>query len=98
MPSILPLFAEGKIKESSVDFLLEYKSILKSLPDIIFPLDEYINSLNKDQQLIWLTIIPVLASHRGEEELTTVLMRKSINWMISRIDRHIYMEEQKKGA
>ncbi len=97
-PSILPLFAEGRIKQNSLDFLIGYKKILISLPNIIFPIEAYLNSLNKDQQLVWLTIIPVLASHRGDTELSTKLMNTTINWMISRIDRHIYMEEQKKGA
>lgn len=97
-PEILPLFAEGRIKQNSIDFLIGYKQVLLSLPNIIFPIEAYINSLNKDQQLVWLTIIPVLASNRGEEELSTKLMNSTINWMISRIDRHIYMEEQKKGA
>lgn len=97
-PGIYSLFAEGRINQSSLDFLHDYKEILQSLPDIIFPIEVYINSLNREQQLVWLTIIPVLASHRGEEELSNKLMNKTIDWMISRIDRHIYMEEQKKGA
>ena len=95
---ILPLFAEGKNKQNSHDFLIEYKQILRSLPTIIFPLEEYIKKLNKNQQLVWLTIIPVLASLRGDNDLTEELMNKTTDWMVSRIDRHIFMEEQKKGA
>lgn len=96
--NILSLFAEGRITVGSNKFLQEYRKNLQSLPDIIFPIEAYINSLNKKQRLVWLTIIPVLANHRGEKELSNKLMNKTITWMISRIDRHIYMEEQKKGA
>ncbi|MGL1892554.1 MAG: DUF115 domain-containing protein [Spirochaetaceae bacterium] len=96
--TIISLFTEGKTKQNSLDFLMTYKNTLESLPDIMFPIEAYINSLSKEQQLVWLTIIPVLANLRGEEELTTKLMNRTISWMISRIDRHIYMEEQKKGA
>lgn len=95
---ILPIFSEGKIIQNSLDFLWNYKKILQSLPQIYFPTEAYINSLTREQRVVWLTIIPVLACKRGDRELTEKLMSKTINWMISRIDRHIYMEEQKKGA
>lgn len=97
-PDILPLFTEGKNRQSSLDFLIGYKKQLMSLPDMIFPIEAFLNSLTKEQQLVWLTIIPVLANLRGDNELSPKLMKKTISWMISRINRHINMEEQKKGA
>lgn len=97
-PGLLALFAQGKQNISSTEFLLRYKETLLSLPEIFYPIEAYINCLSKEQQHVWLTIIPVLASYRGQEELTNKLIKKTINWMILRIDRLIYMEEQKKGA
>ena len=96
--SILPVFSEGNMRLSSHDFLINYKQTLLSLPDIEFPVESYLYKLDKKQQLVWLTIIPVLASIRGDNDLTSELMKNTIDWMISRIDRHIFMEEQKKGA
>lgn len=97
-PGLLSLFTEGIQQTSSNNFLLNYKKTLTSLPEIFHPIEAYMNSLTKEQQMVWLTIIPVLANQRGDEELSNGLLKRTIYWMVSRIDRHIYMEEQKKGA
>ncbi|OQY37479.1 MAG: hypothetical protein B6229_08420 [Spirochaetaceae bacterium 4572_7] len=97
-PDILPLFVEGKCKTSNVNFLIDYKKTLLTLPDIMFPIEVYMNRLTKKQQQVWLTIIPVLATLQGRTELSKTLMNETIAWMTTRIDRHIDMEEQKKGA
>jgi hypothetical protein len=97
-PEILPLFTEGNNITSLYSFLKEYRRVLNSLPDIIYPVEVYHNSLTREQKMVWLTIIPVLSTIRGDRDLNTDLLKEAVDWMIYRIDRHIEMEEQKKGA
>ncbi len=88
--------SQGACKQSTKDFLKQYLSGIKLLPEPEDPLGAYLEDLSKKEKSLWLTQLPAataiasdLRKKSKNKYLPSYFLKKARQWTISKIKKYL---------
>lgn len=86
---IRPVFSAGSTTMTCHEFLNSYLTKLKQLQEPVFPIWQYVSSLDREEEKILITILPAAAEINRKGYDRDIAIKMALQWTISLLEREL---------